>query len=210
MKALLLALTLICSVAAVSAQKEERIPRYFSDPIIVDSSSTMMFVIRYNTELFGSNKISLWDDYYANIIFYDFKSDSSKRLFSEDTFIKAFPPSNSNMLFSNDRAPRRETGTSSWIFYFVKPFDYDNSGRIDSRDPSVLYVSDRHGNNLKAITPSNENALSIQLFEKQQIALIKMQRDYDGDKNFEYSDLDYYYVKLDLQTLSLGNKIEVR
>jgi hypothetical protein len=48
------------------------------------------------------------------------------------------------------------------------------------------------------------------VFDKQGFALVKMQRDADGNGNFEFEDKDYYYVRLDLKTLSLGNKIEIK
>ncbi len=63
---------------------------------------------------------------------------------------------------------------------------------------------------LKALTLPNENAISIDIFDKQGFALVKMQRDTNNDKNFNSKDKDYYYVRLDLNKLQFGNKIEVK
>jgi len=190
-------------------QKGVKLPRFFADPIIADSSSTLMIPTRYNVELLSSNKIVLWNNYYANIIFYDFKTDSTKRLFKEDTFIKGFSNDN-NSYYHSEKSYKPDNINSKWIFYFVKPTDYNKNGRVDNDDPTVLFVSDKYGNGLKSITLASENAVSIDIFDKQGFALLKMQRDLDKDTNFESDDNDYYYIRLDLNTLTLGKNIEVR
>lgn len=190
-------------------QKSDKLPSFFADPIITDSSSTLMIPTRYNADLLTSSKIGVWNDYYANIIFYDFKADSSKRLFKDDTFIKGFT-NDYNSYHRYQRTNKPENISSKWIFYFVKPTDYNKSGRVENEDPSILFVSDKYGNGLKSITPTNENAVSIAIFDTQGFALIKMQRDLDNDNNFESDDKDFYYIRLDLNTLILRNKIEIK
>lgn len=190
-------------------QKTDKLPRFFTDPIIADSLSTLMIPTRYNADLLNSSKIALWNDYYANIIFYNFKTDSSKKLFKDDTFIKGFT-NNYNSYYRNERTGKPENIGSKWIFYFVKPTDYDKNGRVDNDDPSILFVSDKYGNGLKSITPTTENAVSIDIFNEQGFALIKMQRDLDEDNDFESNDKDFYYIRLDLNTLMLGKKIEIK
>ncbi len=190
-------------------QKSDKTPRFFADPIVSDSATTILIPTRYNADILTSSKIALWSDFYANIIFYDVKSDTTKRLFSDDTFIEGFSIGK-NPYYSFTRTNKPENISSKWIFYFVKPADYDRNGRIDNDDPSILYVSDKFGNGLKSITPTNENAETIDVFDKQGFALIKMQRDMDNDFDFESNDKDFYYVKLDLNTLTLGNKIELK
>ena len=177
---------------------------YFANPLIADSLSSIVIPVQYDVNLLNSSKLS-YGEYYANIIFYDFVKDSSKRLFNNDTFIKGFDSYyNYNKKYSLDNM------SSKWIFYFVKSFDYSKNGKIDSDDPYFLYVSDKNGNGLKSITPTNENAVSINIYDKQGFALIKMQRDFDKDNDFESDDKDYYYIRLDLNTLILGNKIEIK
>ena len=189
-------------------QKNEKLSGFFGDPIIADSTSTIMIPLRYNADVSSGNKLALWNDYYANIIFYDFKTDSTKKLFTQDTFIEGFIGSYRSFGYSDNT--RKGIMSDKWIFYFVKNIDFDENGRIDRTDPSVLFLSDKKGNGLKAITPEFENAVSIDILNKQGIALIKMQRDLDNDKNFEYRDKDYYYVRLDLNTLKFGRKIEIK
>ncbi|MFY7734463.1 MAG: hypothetical protein ACOVSR_13335 [Bacteroidia bacterium] len=40
--------------------------------------------------------------------------------------------------------------------------------------------------------------------------MIKIQRDANDDRNFRNSENDYYYIKLDLKTLTFGKKIEIK
>jgi hypothetical protein len=175
---------------------------------MTDSSSTLMIPTTYDVGLFSSNKIALWNNYYANIIFYDFKTDSYKRLFNNDTFIKGF--TNDYHYYRYEKMGKPDNITSKWIFYLVKSIDSDKNGKIDNDDPSILYVSDKSGNGLKALTPENENVISIEFYDKQGFALIKMQRDLDKDNDFDSNDQDCYCIRLDLNTLTFGNKIEIK
>lgn len=189
-------------------QKSSKIAYYFGDPIVVDSSSTVIIPTRYNTDFLSSNKIALWGDFYANIIFYNFITDNHKKLFDKDTYIVGF--SNHYYSYRYDTKQQNNNFTSQWLFYRVKNVDHNKSGRIDNNDPAILYVSDIHGDNLKALTTENESVVSIDIFEKQNFALLKIQRDLDNDGDFETEDKDFYFVKLDLTTLTFGNKIETK
>ncbi len=180
---------------------------YFADPILTDSLSTIMIPVKIDMTILNSSKLG-YGEYYANIVFYDFKKDSSKRLFNNDTFIKGFDDDNN--YYNHNKKDKLDNISSKWIFYFVKSYDYSKNGKIDNDDPYILYVSDKNGNGLKSITPTNENAVSINIYDKQGFALIKMQRDLDKDNDFESNDKDYYYIRLDLNTLTLGNKIEIK
>lgn len=207
-QAILLVIFLILITSNVFSQKDPKIAHYFGDPMVVDSLSTIIIPTRYNSDFLSSNKIALWGDIYANIIFYNFISDSSKKLFSNDTYIVGFNTNNYNRYY--DPKLNRKNITSRWILYRVKNIDFNKNGRIDNNDPAILYISDIQGNNLKSLTSETENVVAIDIFEKQNFALLKIQRDFDNDKDFETEDKDFYFVKLDLTTLKLGNKIEIK
>lgn len=207
-KQLLMFSFFVLTVINALGQKGSKMAQYFGDPIVVDSLSTIIIPTRYNSDFLSSNKIALWGDFYANIIFYDFKTDSYKKLFESDTYIIGFNTNNSYRY--NDLKSQNKNVTSKAILYRVKSIDHNKSGRIDNNDPAILYSSDIHGNNLRPLTTENENVVTIDIFEKQDFALIKIQRDQDNDGDFETSDKDFYFVKLDLQTFTFGNKIETK
>jgi hypothetical protein len=92
----------------------------------------------------------------------------------------------------------------------VKHRDYNESGRVDEKDPSMLFASTIKGDSLKQLTASSENVVSFKIYEKQGFALIRVQRDSDGDGYFKEADKVYYLRKISLQNLSLGKPIEIK
>jgi hypothetical protein len=69
--------------------------------------------------------------------------------------------------------------------------DRNKNDKIDSEDPSILYVSDRHGNQLKALTSAEENVVDFHIYEFQNFALVKIQRDANADGSFSSKDTDF-------------------
>ncbi|MES2288016.1 MAG: hypothetical protein V4547_20180 [Bacteroidota bacterium] len=199
--------TFILTTNLIYGQGSSKITREFGSPIISDSSSTFIIPTVYNAGLFSSSKLALWGDFYSNVIFYNFKTDSSKKLFEKDTYIVSL--NKVNYSYYSDRKPGKSL-TANFVFYRIMNIDRNKNGHIDSEDPAILYVTDTHGNNLKSLTGDNENIVGFDIYEKQNIALVKMQRDFNNDGNFNSKDTDYYYVKLDLDTLVFGKKIELK
>ena len=199
-----LALFLFQSIASFS--QGSKYGDVFSDPIMIDSNSTILIPTRYNSDFLASSKMTFWGDFYANILFYDFTTDTYTKLFEKDTYIFGFQSYN----YRTYQPTEIKNVTSDLILYRVKSVDYNGNGKIDYNDPAIVYVSDLKGKNLKALTTSSENAVEINLYKDQNFALIKMQRDLDGDKEFKSEDKSYYFIKLDLATLTFGNKIEVK
>ena len=109
--------------------------------------------------------------------------------------------------FYDNKEPLNKNITSKHILYLVSNVDHNKNGKIDSNDPSILYVSNTKGKELKALTTENENVIDIELYEKQNFALIKIQIDSSNDNEFNWKDT-FYFKKLDLTTLTFGDKIE--
>src|SRR5687768_4218446 len=82
--------TLLCLSQGTCGQDSDKHRRFFSEPIMTDSTSTLMIPLTYSMELFASNKMLSWGDYFSNIIVYDFRTGAYRKLFAEDTFIAAF------------------------------------------------------------------------------------------------------------------------
>ncbi len=207
MRKTLLGFILVLIVISGFGQSSSKGLNYFAEPIMTDSLSTVMIPVKIDVTILNSSKIG-FGEYYSNVIFYDFKTDSSKRLFKDDTFIRGFQKEYD--YYNRSKTDKLDYVSSKWIFYFVKSKDYSKNGKIDSDDPYILYVSDKKGNGLRPITSDYENAISIDIYDKHGFALIKMQRDLDKDYDFESDDKDYYYIRLDLNRMILGNKIEIK
>ncbi|SDD38699.1 hypothetical protein [Williamwhitmania taraxaci] len=108
---------------------------YFADPTMTDSLSTIMIPVKIDVTILNSSKIG-FGEYYSNVIVYDYKTDSSKRLFKDDTFIKGFQKEYD--YYNRSKTNNLDYVCSNWLFYFVKSFDYSKNGKIDSDDPYIL------------------------------------------------------------------------
>ena len=182
--------------------------RYFGEPILTDSISTLFIPIRYNEEFLSSNKIAFWGDYYANIVAYNFHTDTYTKLFDKDTFIESLR--NNNYSYGARTTDKIRNITKKWIFLLIKPKDTNNSGRVDEKDPSILFAVSPNGQTLKQLTDESENVVSFDNFEKQGFLLIKIQRDSDNDKSFKAEDKEFYFKKVNLTDLTLGKGIEIK
>jgi hypothetical protein len=202
----IIVLTLILSHSF--AQTSTKTGTYLDKPLVADSSEIIMIPISYHTDILSSNKITLYDNYYANIIFYNFKLDSSKKLFPNDTYIANFKSNMYNRFY--DEKIQNKNISKDWILYKVKNSDRNKNGKIDSKDPSILYISDKYGNNLQQLSTQNENVIDIELYDYENFALIKFQNDLNNDLNFTSDDKEFYYLKLDLKSLTFGKKIEIK
>ncbi|HMV07381.1 MAG TPA: hypothetical protein PK325_03845 [Cyclobacteriaceae bacterium] len=202
----LLVISLFC-VNHLHAQSSKT--PYLDNPIILDSASSFLIPVQYDVSVFSSNKLAILGHYYANLIFYNVQSDSSKILFKKDTYIMDFriPFYYTKSVHDHLQGTNR---TKKCVILRVKDVDYNRNGRIDENDPDILYVTDNLGQKLRCLSTKNENVLSIQIFEKQNFALVKFQRDNNHNGKYDYRDDEYFYAKLDFATLTLGNKIELK
>jgi hypothetical protein len=99
------------------SQKSSKSPIFFAETIMIDSSSTVIIPTKYDSDLLSSSKFAVWNSFYANIMFYDFNTDNSMRLFKEDTFIKSFTNQVTNYRY--DRNTKNNNINSNWMFYFL-------------------------------------------------------------------------------------------
>lgn len=200
-------LTMCLSLSATGQRHSSKVPAFLGKPIITDSASTLFIPKHYNQGLLSDNKIAFWNVYFANILVYNFKTDSSYRLFEKDTYIQDITPAAYPGYY------RRENNTNmitaSWVFMLVKPKDTSGGGRIDVDDATVLYVVSTTGQNLHALTSTRESVVEVEIYEKRGFALIKIQRDSNNDGAFKSDERDYYYQKINLQDLSIGKVIEM-
>lgn len=144
--------------------------------------------------------------YYANLIVYNFNSDSYKRLFSTDTYLQlvSLPATRHGFVTANTNIIKLNR-----IFLFVKETDTNKSGRIDENDASVLYTVTPTGENLQALTTGKDHVISVEVYGHAEFALVQFHHDINQDGNFNFKDTEYYYRKLDLKTLKWGKEIKI-
>lgn len=210
MKKVFLIIFLGLTIVTVDGRCQKGPSKLFGEPILADTFSTLFIPTRYNAEFLSSNKIAFWGDYYANILVYDYTTDSYKKLFEKDTFIESFR-GNSSYYTPMTRANEKiKNITDKWVLLLVKSKDTNSSGRIDEKDPSILFAVSTKGENLRPLTNENENVVSFETFNKQGFILLKIQRDLNNDKSFKKDDNDFYLRKLSLTDLTLGKAIPLQ
>jgi hypothetical protein len=208
MREVLLAILIGLVVLSTEGICQKGPARYFGEPILTDTLSTLFIPTRYNEEFLSSNKIAFWGDYYANIVAYNFQTDTYKKLFEKDTFIESFR--GVYYAYNSRTDTKLKNITRKWVILLVKTTDTNNSGRIDEKDPSVLFVVSVDGQSLKQLTSEIENVVSFDIFDKQGFVLMKIQKDSNNDKSFKPEDKDFYFKKLNLTDLTLGKEIEIK
>jgi hypothetical protein len=192
-------------VLLTQAQRSYKNENSLGSPILADSASTLFIPVLYNEEILSSNKLAAWGDYYANLIVYNFVTDTPKKLFEGETFIQF---ARGDDFYSNRQLTGKSLVQANRIFLFVKQTDTNESGRIDEQDASVLYTISPTGENLQMLTTGKDHVVSIQVYDHAEFALVCLKKDSNRDGAFNNKDKQYYR-KLDLKTLKWGREISL-
>ncbi|MBL7872312.1 MAG: hypothetical protein JNM78_11910 [Cyclobacteriaceae bacterium] len=204
-----IALTILCELIIFNTGFCQKGPsRYFGDPMLTDTLSTLFIPTRYNEDLLSSNKITLGGDYYANIIAYNYKTDTYKKVFEKDTFIESFR--GAYFSYASRTDVKIKNITTNWVFLLVKYKDTNNNGRIDEKDPSILFAVSTNGEILKQLTNETENVVSFDNLNEQGFLLLKIQKDSNRDKSFKPDDGEFTFRKVSFADLTLGKEIEIK
>lgn len=190
-------------------QSSDKLPRYFDDPIIIDTTNTILVPTRYNTDLLSGSKIGLRSYYYANILITTPDSSMPRKLFETDTYILPLRLTESSRYYYKYSYQYSKSIFNNWIFLLVKNNDLDGNKRIDEKDPSILYVTDLSINGLQKLTNKNENVVDYYVYEKQNLIMIKIQRDLNKDQKFMNKDKDFYFLFLNYKTLEEIKRVDI-
>jgi len=191
------------------SQRDEKIPRYFDSPIIIDTTNTILIPTKYNTDFLSNNKIAFWNNYYANILITSTDNSEPRKLFETDTYIKPLIINNNDRYSYKLDYKHSKSIYNDWIFFLVKNNDLDKNKRIDEKDPTILYVADLNVNGIKKITNENENVIEYYVYENQNLVMIKIQRDLNKDQNFTDKDKDFYFLFMEYKTLKEIKRLEI-
>lgn len=205
MQRTLVFLSVICLPVYQALSQTAKSSVYLNGSILTDSTSTVFIPVRYKGVLLDSdNKLAFGDSHYANIIIYDFKDDQYKTLFEKDTFIEAFVAEDP---YRNESSSYRNIH-GGLALLTVRSTDTNKNGRIDGSDAASLYVVSTRGQNLKLLTAPDESVLDYVLYRNQNLALIKILLDSNGDGSFKKEDRVCYRA-LNFDAAELGKRIEI-
>lgn len=185
----------IFSIIAIGQKSEIN----FSDPFQIDSSEYFLipkFVDNDNHQEYGKGKgYFLWGNY-SDIVFYDSRTNVSKKLFSGQLALIA--PFLTRRNSANEKEPELPANIlPNHIVYLARTENYNGDNALDSDDPVYLYISTKKGENLRQITPKGLNVLSWSLSKNKRMILVKAQNDKNKNKKFGNGDDELYY-RIDL------------
>ena len=167
---------------------------HFNQPVSVDSSAVVMYPLtldKNDEEDRGlgssySNPATYW-----NIVFYNTATGQSHLLDDRRKMvICSYTPSNSNAGSSPEQGSR-ESGhnqVDKFLYYSIIITDFNKDGRLNSDDPTYLFVSDKNGENLKQVSPTNLNVSSWQTIKATNRILLQVTKDSNGDGQFTDKD----------------------
>lgn len=184
-------------------QESKSDAKYFGNPIMVDSSNTLLIPILYHIDFNNSSKIGVFSDHYANILVSKTDSTAGQLLFKENVFIVPLKSNQDQFYYSKFGTYKSmQSFSSNWIFYLVKDSDYNENGKIDRKDPTKLYITDLNGKNLKQITANNEHVIDYAVYEKQELVILKIKKLDPLSSTQDRRKKDFYYLFLNHATMA--------
>ncbi len=168
----------------------------YESPIVLDSTNQVLIPI--STELlekrtkFSKDGYGL-DEYYPrywNILFYNRQTNESRLLTEEKIRISAIHTGYNEYENTYNKVKNK-------VLYDITKDDFNKDGRLDSKDPEYLFSSEITGENLKRISPLNEDLRYFEVIPKSEQILIKTFRDTNRDSVFNQKDeLIWYKAEL--------------
>ncbi len=140
-------------------------------PLSMGESSKDYDLTRYKSMPNGS---------YWNIAFYNSKTREQYLLSDKKMLIRNFDvkhPNAENNKWSN-----------KFIFYSITTEDFNGDKKFTEEDATYLFISDKAGNNLKQISPSNYNLQNWEYIASSNKIIMTLRKDSDKNKLFDTKD----------------------
>ena len=115
-----------------------------------------------------------------NIAFYNTKTGEQHLLSDNKMLIK-----NYSLQYQGDATPK---GNGKNIFYAITTEDFNGDKKFTEADATYLFMSDKAGNNLKQISPSNYNVQNWQYIATSNKIIMTLRKDSDKNKIFDTKD----------------------
>ena len=171
----------------------------FSDPFQMDSSEYFLIpklIDNGNQQAYGKGSYLPWGSY-SDILFYNSKTNQTKKLFNGQLALIA-PFYSRLYYYDNDRQQIVPANIlPNHIVYLARTDNFSGDNALDTDDPLYLYISTKTGDNLKQITPKGFNVVSWRISNDKKMILVKVQNDKNGNKKFGNGDDELYY-RIDL------------
>lgn len=186
--------------------KLDKLKLDFNEPVIIDSSVFVMYplALEYSAEAGVSDGSSYSYSYspttYWNILFYNTMTGSYHLL--NDTLKMAIYSYNiqntegsaSSSLDFDKFINSGYTQVNRLLYFSITITDFNQDGKLNSEDPSYLFVTDKAGKHFKQISPQNLNVTSWETIEATNKILMMVKKDSNGNKRFDDKDESFPLV----------------
>lgn len=149
----------------------------------IDTSGILLFPLSIR-ESWQDNDVSSYkrmpNNAYWNIAFYNTKTGEQHLLSDKKMLIKNFD--------TNYEDAVKSKLSNKYIFYSITTEDFNGDKKFTNDDATYLFITDKAGNNLKQISPSNYNLENWQYIATSNKIIMTLKKDSDKNKAFETTD----------------------
>lgn len=164
----------------------------YENPIVLDSGNHIMIPI--STELPEGKRSFSKDGYYTdefpryrNILFYNRFTGGSSSLTTKKFRISDLYVVDKPGPYENNKA------LPGKILYEISDIDYNQDGKLNSKDPTFLFVSELDGSALQRISPLNEDLVYYEVIKEDNELIFETRRDINSDFVFNHEDEFVWY-----------------
>jgi hypothetical protein len=188
--------------AVVQQQKEPEIS--YGDLIIKEQSDYL--IVPVNVKNIDRDKDSILDSSRSykenynllyNLIFYRKQDGETHLLLDKKAIINAFDFIETK---SSGKPPTRV-----WLYQIIDQ-DTNQDKQLNSEDAVIGYMSDLSGKNLQQVTPNNTKVINWVVLPSQNVVLIKILKDSNGDNKFTSADKTNF-VRVSLEQPKMGTEM---
>ncbi|MCE7993423.1 MAG: hypothetical protein HEP71_15660 [Roseivirga sp.] len=197
---------LLISLSLPSFAQDSKIRRQSFDSYReLDSTSYLLIPIEWdNSPRVGEIKVA-GAGRKQNIFFYDPETEENRFLFDgRMQIIEGYKGHLLNSRYKGDTSKRPLN--KEHIYYSVINQDYNEDKKLDSNDPSYLYMSRFDGTGLIRLTPESYDLQTYRYIERSNIILATLTYDENQDGKFNNNDTAVLY-KIDLNDLSKSKEV---
>lgn len=172
-----------------SDSKYNTINLQFNNPIVLDSSGWILYPLTFEEleETEKEFKSSSYERQYAywNVAFYNTETKQTRLLSNSlKILINSISPKIETIIHSGERTEKNK----GLIYYSITTNDFNKDGKLNSKDPKYLFISDLSGQDFKQVSPDNFDIIHWHTILESNKILIQARKDRNKNNKFDGDD----------------------
>lgn len=185
----------------------------FSNPVLIDSSTCVMYPLSLNEILmqdedkYGSSSSSRSETYW-NMIFYNVRNGATHLLNNNRKMvIQSYSGNNpDNTSTYTDQHHLKTFGANALLYYMITTTDFNHDGELTNEDPTYLFISDKAGYSFKQISPDSFHITDWKIQEATGEIFMQAIQDSNYDHKFGDNDETIPYI-YNISTKQLATRV---